>query len=137
MWKRESKGVMPLAYSIKGLDALIRKLASMGGNVMEALGIAVAQTTEVAKSDAQANVPVDTGMLRQSLAHGTDVEYGESRVTGTVGTSAYYAVYVEMGTVNMPAHPYMLPAANANKDTFRRISENELRKAIDRTAGGR
>jgi HK97 gp10 family phage protein len=125
-----------MAIEIKGLDSLMAKLDAMGGNVLDALGKAVEQTTEVAKSDAQDNAPVDTGMLVQSLTHGTDVEYNADSVIGTVGTSAYYAAYQEFGTVNMAAHPYLMPALNANKSTFEHLARKELEMAIKRTAGG-
>ena len=125
-----------MAVEIKGLDSLMHKLDRMGGNVLDALGKAVKQTTEVAKSDAEYNAPVDTGMLVQSLTHGTDVEYKDDSVTGIVGTSAYYAAYQEFGTVNMDAHPYMMPALNANKSTFEQLARKELETAIKRTAGG-
>jgi len=42
----------------------------------------------------------------------------------------------EMGTVNMAAHPYMMPALNANKSTFEQFARKELETAIKRTAGG-
>ena len=124
-----------MAIEIKGLESLMRKLDSMGGNVLDALGKAVEQTTQVAISDAQTNVAVDTGMLRQSIVHGSDVVHNTDSVTGIVGTSVHYAIYQEMGTVKMAAHPFLMPALNANKDTFKRLSENELLKAI-RKAGG-
>ena len=125
-----------MAVEIKGLDSLMAKLDAMGGNVLDALGKAVKVTTERAKSDAQTNAPVDTGMLVQSLTHGTDVVYSADSVTGIVGTSAYYAIYQEMGTVNMAAHPFMMPALNANKSTFEQLARKELEAAIRRTAGG-
>ena len=124
-----------MAIEIKGLESLMRKLDSMGGNVLDALGKAVEQTTQVAISDAQTNVAVDTGMLKQSIVHGSDVVHNTDSVTGIVGTSVHYAIYQEMGTVKMAAHPFLMPALNANKDTFKRLSENELLKAI-RKAGG-
>jgi HK97 gp10 family phage protein len=123
-----------MAIEIKGLDSLMHKLDRMGGNVLDALGKAVKVTTEIAKGDAEYNAPVDTGMLRQSLSHGTDVVYSEDSVVGTVGTSAYYAEFVELGTVNMAARPYMMPALNANKSTFEYLAKRELQKAIRKAA---
>ena len=125
-----------MAAQIKGLDSLMAKLNAMGGNVLDALGKAVEQTTQVAISDAEANVAVDTGMLKQSIVHGSDVVYNTDSVTGIVGTSAYYAIYQEMGTVNMDAHPFLMPALNANKSTFEQLARKELETAIKRTAGG-
>ena len=125
-----------MAVEIKGLDSLMAKLNAMGGNVLDALGKAVEQTTQVAISDAEANVAVDTGMLMQSIVHGSDVVYNTDSVTGIVGTSAYYAIYQEMGTVKMAAHPFLMPALNANKSTFEQLARKELETAIKRTAGG-
>jgi len=125
-----------MAVEIKGLDSLMAKLNAMGGNVLDALGKAVEQTTQVAISDAEANVAVDTGMLKQSIVHGSDVVYNTDSVTGIVGTSAYYAIYQEMGTVKMAAHPFLMPALNANKSTFEQHARKELETAIKRTAGG-
>ena len=125
-----------MAIEIKGLNSLMSKLNAMGGNVLDALGKAVEQTTQMAISDAEANVAVDTGMLQQSIVHGSDVIHNTDSVTGIVGTSAYYAIYQEMGTVNMNAHPFLMPALNANKSTFEQLARNELESAIRRTAGG-
>ena len=123
-----------MAVEIKGLDGLMAKLNAMGGNVLDALDKAVEQTTQVAISDAEANVAVDTGMLKQSIVHGSDVVRGSDSVTGIVGTSAYYAIYQEMGTVKMAAHPYMMPALNDNKSTFEYLAKRELNKAIRKAA---
>ncbi len=123
-----------MAIEIKGLDSLMSKLNAMGGNVLDALGKAVEHTTQVAISDAEVNAPVDTGMLKQSIVHGSDVVRGSDSVTGIVGTSAYYAIYQEMGTVNMAAHPYMMPALNANKNVFPYLAKRELNKAIRKAA---
>jgi HK97 gp10 family phage protein len=124
-----------MAIEIKGLDRLMSKLNAMGGNVLDALGKAVEHTTQVAISDAEVNAPVDTGMLEQSIVHGSDVVRGSDSVTGIVGTSAYYAIYQEMGTVKMAAHPFLMPALNANKSTFEQFARKELETAI-RKAGG-
>jgi len=129
-----------MAGEIKGLDSLMAKLNAMGGNVLDALGTAVKITTQIALSDAQANIHNRTGMLSQSLVHGTDVEHTETSVTGTVGTSAYYADYVERGTkdefgnTRNPPYPYLMPALNANKSTFEYLAKRELKKALRKAA---
>jgi HK97 gp10 family phage protein len=42
--------------------------------------------------------------------------------------------YQELGTVNMAAHPYMMPALNANKSTFEQLARKELETAIRKAA---
>ena len=123
-----------MAVEIKGLDSLMRKLDAMGGNVLDALEKATKQTSLAAQADARDNAPVDTGNLKQSIS--TEHERSREAATSTVYTNVEYGLYQEMGTVNMAAHPYMMPALNANKSTFEQLARKELETAIKRTAGG-
>ena len=122
-----------MAVEIKGLDSLMRKLDRMGGNVLDALEKATKQTALAAQADARDNAPVDTGNLKQSIS--TEHERSAEAATSTVYTNVEYGLYQEMGTVNMAAHPYMMPALNANKSTFEQLARKELETAI-RKAGG-
>ena len=123
-----------MAVEIKGLDSLMRKLDRMGGNVLDALEKATKQTALAAQADARDNAPVDTGNLKQSIS--TEHERSIEAATSTVYTNVEYGLYQEMGTVKMAAHPYMMPALNANKSTFEQLARKELKTAIKRTAGG-
>lgn len=121
-----------MAIEIKGLDSLMAKLDSLGGDVLDALGKAVHQTTEVAREDAAAFSPEDTGRLRQSIDR--RMEEGETAVTGTVYTNVEYAVFQEMGTYKMAAQPFMMPSLNANKSTFEQLAHREVLEAIRKAA---
>jgi len=123
-----------MAVEIKGLDSLMAKLNAMGGDVLDALGEAVATTGIIAQADARAFVAVDTGALKASIS--SDIDFTATSVEATVFTNNPYALYQEMGTVKMAAHPYMMPALNANKSTFEQLARKELETAIKRTAGG-
>jgi len=123
-----------MAVEIKGLDSLMHKLDRMGGNVLDALEKATKQTSLAAQADARDNAPVDTGNLKQSIS--TEHERSAEAATSTVYTNVEYGLYQEMGTVKMAAHPYMMPALNANKSTFEQLARKELETAIKRTAGG-
>lgn len=123
-----------MAVEIKGLDSLMAKLNAMGGNVLDALEKATKQTALAAQADARDNAPVDTGNLKQSIS--TEHERSIEAATSTVYTNVEYGLYQEMGTVKMAAHPYMMPALNANKSTFEQLARKELETAIKRTAGG-
>ena len=121
-----------MAIVIKGLDSLMRKLDSMGGNVLDALEKATKQTSLAAQTDARDNAPVDTGNLKQSIS--TEHERSTEAATSTVYTNVEYGLYQEMGTVNMPAHPFMVPAAKASENVFEHNAKNELEKAIRKAA---
>ena len=74
----------------------------------------------VAEDYAKRLCPVDTGGLRNSITHTTDDE------AAYIGTNVEYAVYVEMGTVNTPAQPYLKPAAADHMEKYRSILKSEL-----------
>ena len=121
-----------MAVEIKGLDSLMRKLDRMGGNVLDALEKATKQTALAAQADARDNAPVDTGNLKQSIS--TEHERSTEAATSTVYTNVEYALYQEMGTVKMAAHPFLMPALNANKSTFETLAKRELQEAIRKAA---
>lgn len=47
-----------------------------------------------------------------------------------IGSNVEYAPYVELGTANTPAQPYLRPAIEENKEYFRNILESELKKVL-------
>lgn len=61
--------------------------------------------------------PVDTGNLRRSIATTMPSVVGD-RVSGSVGTNVSYAPFVEFGTRNMRAQPFLGPALEAARARF-------------------
>ena len=86
---------------------------------------AVAKALEVcggmAESFAKLQCPVDTGNLRNSINH------AQTEDMAIVGTNVEYAPYVEYGTVNMKAQPYLKPAITENTDEYKQIIETFLK----------
>lgn len=76
-----------------------------------------------AETYAKAACPVDTGRLRNSIAH--EVETGGKSVV--IGTNVEYAAYVELGTSRMGARPYLKPAAENHSGEYRQIVESALK----------
>lgn len=69
-------------------------------------------------------VPVDTGHLRNSIAH--DTETTRNTYRAVVGTNVEYAAEVELGTSKRKAKPYLKPAVTDHTDTLERIIKDEL-----------
>lgn len=68
--------------------------------------------------------PVDTGRLKASITHQTDVN--EQCVY--IGTNVEYAAYVELGTSKHPEpQPYLQPGIMNNMDEYKAIAETYLR----------
>ena len=97
------------------------RLPSLPGLVRAGVRGAVAKAVFDVEAQAKTRAAVDTGALRNSI---TGQITGDTE--GQVTTGVDYAVYVEMGTVKMPARPFMHPAADAVRPSF----EAAIKQAI-------
>lgn len=75
----------------------------------------VAKAAMDIEAHAKSNAPVDTGTLKNSIQA---IRVGEAHWRVVVGVE--YGMYVEWGTVNMPAQPFFQPAIMAVSPTFLR-----------------
>lgn len=154
-----------MAKVIKGLDSLLSKLSSMGGNVERALERAIKRTVEAAEGDAKALRPYS------SISIQSEVKATPGGTEGRVFSNTPYAGFVEFGTgpkgeanhggispnvpvtyhptswaykseeygwvttSGQPAKPYLYPAAKQNEDVFESEVRGELLLEL-RKAGG-
>lgn len=106
---------MKLTAKIDGFDRLGRKLdrivASVDGRKR---GKDLEEAAKPILTRMQELVPVRSGDLRDSLAI-VVADDGLTVQIGPVGDAAWRAHFVEMGTINMPAEPFILPAFDAEK----------------------
>lgn len=113
---------------IKGLESLLKKLNSLGEDVNDAVYNGIDKTVKAITRDAKILAPVDTGTLRNSISD--EIEKGENVITGVSGTNIEYAVYQELGTSKMVAHPYLTPSYQANKLSLVPNIQEEMEKKI-------
>lgn len=79
-----------------------------------------------AEAYAKLKCPVDTGRLRNSITHVVVDSVGAGIIV-YIGTNVEYAAYVELGTSNTKAQPYLRPAVSNHTSEYRSIVEAELR----------
>lgn len=82
-----------MEIQVKGLDALLKKLDKLGGDIPQSIQKAMLRGGAVFEAGAKEHCPVDTGQLRESI-HTEALDDS----TVTVGTNVQYAPYVEYGT---------------------------------------
>ena len=106
-----------MSYTYKdNTAAVLSALEKAKKNGLEAIGM-------TAEGHAKKNTPVDTGRLRNSIAHAVDGD------AAYIGTNVEYAPYVELGTVKMKARPYLRPAATEHTDEYKRLMEAAMKSA--------
>lgn len=95
------------------VSVLSNRFPGMSALARAGIGAAVTRTVADVEAQAKTRAAVDTGAMRNSI-------HGEMTgpTAGQVSTGVDYAVYQEYGTVHMPAHPFMNPAADAARPGF-------------------
>jgi HK97 gp10 family phage protein len=113
-----------MAFSYVGLGYM---LARGRKAVLEA----VTESCEDLVARAMEKAPVDTGTLRASIHVDSIVQSGGT-VVGTVATGgeADYGAYVEFGTSDMDAQPYMWPSLIENAETYHAAMAKAARGAF-------
>ena len=102
-----------MAVRIEGADAYKKKLKQLADKYPDVLDMALDDTAATIQADAMRFVPVDEGILKNSINVKTQPLFK------TIGTSLDYAVKMEFGTPtgtgpNGGPRPYLRPAFNNN-----------------------
>lgn len=108
-----------MGIEVKGLEALLGKLESLGGNVDEAMKRGTQSATRVVQSSAKNLCPADTGDLRASIS--TRYERDGDTHIGYVYTNKEHAAYVEFGTgpAGKGTYPYPVGPLQYHADKWR------------------
>ena len=108
-----------MANDLNNLLNKLNKLASPSScdNALEASGEAIVST-------AKDNCPVETGALKESIK--TKTTNGKS----VTGSNLEYAPFVEYGTLDTPARPFLYPALESNKDKIINNFKEAIKKAL-------
>ena len=119
-----------MAINIIGLDRLLARLDNIAGNeaVMQGIQKGCLKVEASAKTNLTTNHSIVTGLLRASIDHKLD----NSSLSGVVFTNVEYAPFVEFGTVNQDAKPYLYPALQSNVANISNDIMVSVREAIRR-----
>lgn len=100
------------------------RISSLDARLRDTLVLSVLKrwAQEYVVPKAQANAPVRTGFLRDSI----DYEIQDDGVLFKVG--AHYGIFVEFGTQLQDAQPYLIPAIQEHIQDLINIIKQELRR---------
>lgn len=112
----------------QGLDALAEALEEIPQMLSTAAAQGLEKGLQQVAEDARARAPVDTGILRKSIA--CSLQPTGNGAIGTVRADAVYASAVEFGTGELPAHPFLYPAIKAGAGQIARDIQSALRRAM-------
>jgi HK97 gp10 family phage protein len=119
-----------MRVEIVGADNLRRVLHEFPRNVRSVSRKAMQLAVGLVHRHAVSIVPVDIGLLKNSLWGNPDYERTENTIVGAVGTNKSYAPFVEFGTRRMRAQPYLIPAVTNNISAINSIFAHEIGNAL-------
>ncbi len=132
---------MAATVIIKGAKELLRKLKAMDTKLAKKVTRqALRKSAKPMLAAAKSRAPVITGGLRDSLKLRAG-RRKKDRVSIAVVTAAgwfkgdqFYAAFVEVGTSQAPAHPYLRPAFDNTRSESLQIISSELASGIEKVA---
>lgn len=122
------------------IEALENRLKEVAEKVAKkSLRTAARKAMAQVRKEAREKAPEDTGLLDENFALLTRVKGSE--VVAKVGIrggahkndySPYYFRFVELGTKDLPAKPFLRPALENNAESIFATILEELKKALDK-----
>ena len=106
-----------MSYTYKdNTDEVLAALEMAKKRGLEAIGL-------VAEGHAKKITPVDTGRLRNSIAHAVEGD------AAYIGTSTSYAPFVELGARGRKGVHMLQRAASEHADEYKRLMEDSMENA--------
>ena len=102
--------------SLDGVDQFQGVLYAWQAEKTRQVGALVVATTKAVLATAREKAPKRTGRLIDSLE--ADVADALTDLVGAVIAGAFYAGFVERGTANLAAHPFLFPAFEVHARPF-------------------
>ena len=116
-----------MGWDASEVDGLIKDLAAAGPKAESLARTVVARTGFDTVAGAQANAPVDTGALKNSI--GVDVD--EDGLGFEAGPTVSYAPYVHWGTSRMGPRPFLTTAFEKAVEPLGEVFGQVGKKALE------
>lgn len=113
---------------IKGLDRLSIKLNKLQPAMLQAATQAVEQGLMDIQEDAQQRAPFESGALKDSIK--VELQESGNQTVGKVVVGVEYGKFVELGTSDTEAQPFLEPAYVSNKEQIKQAIIESARTAL-------
>ncbi len=126
---------MSVEVGLFGMDELMQKLEAMGNKAGRIQNEALKKAGEKVLEPAIEKVPVDTGKLKETLDISkvktkNGEKYIEVGITKGDNSEIFYGKFIEWGTSERPATPFLQPAYEENISNIQEIIKDELKKGL-------
>lgn len=110
---------MAIYSKVEGIEEILKDLRQMEGEARQRVYEILRDETKPVVEDARSRAPKDTGAMARGIKRSVSKKKLEAKISagGMVGgVDTYYAQFVEFGTKNMTAQPFLYPACRAHEE---------------------
>ena len=116
---------------VDGMENLLNELDKLGQKGSRIENTALKEAGNIVKESIVKEVPVRTGKLKENITvSNVKSKDGVKKVEVGPGKDEYYAAFLEFGTTNMDANPFISRGYENSKEEAEKVIVEEIKKGL-------
>jgi HK97 gp10 family phage protein len=116
---------------VDGMENLLNELDKLGQKGSRIENTALKEAGNIVKESIIKEVPVRTGKLKENITvSNVKSKDGVKKVEVGPGKDEYYAAFLEFGTTNMNANPFISRGYENSKEEAEKVIVEEIKKGL-------
>lgn len=116
---------------LEGMENLLNELDKLGQKGSRIENTALKEAGNIVKESIIKEVPVRTGKLKENITvSNVKSKDGVKKVEVGPGKDEYYAAFLEFGTTNMNANPFISRGYENSKEEAEKVIVEEIKKGL-------
>ena len=118
-------------FEVDGMENLLNELDKLGQKGSRIENTALKEAGNIVKESIIKEVPVRTGKLKENITvSNVKSKDGVKKVEVGPGKDEYYAAFLEFGTTNMNANPFISRGYENSKEEAEKVIVEEIKKGL-------
>lgn len=118
-------------FEVDGMENLLNEIEKLGQKGSRIENTALKEAGNIVKESIIKEVPVRTGKLKENIAvSNVKSKDGVKKVEVGPGKDEYYAAFLEFGTTNMNANPFISRGYENSKEEAEKVIVEEIKKGL-------
>lgn len=116
---------------LEGMENLLNEIDKLGQKGSRIENTALKEAGNIVKESIIKEVPVKTGKLKENITvSNVKSKDGVKKVEVGPGKDEYYAAFLEFGTTNMNANPFISRGYENSKEEAEKVIVEEIKKGL-------
>lgn len=116
---------------LEGMENLLNEIDKLGQKGSRIENTALKEAGNIVKESIVKEVPVRTGKLKENITvSNVKSKDGVKKVEVGPGKDEYYAAFLEFGTTNMDASPFISRGYENSKEEAEKVIVEEIKKGL-------